>query len=267
VPRRGLAIGAVAAASLLALPVAPARAKHFVCPTHVTEITRSGAGALYTDRSGHTLWRCEASEEQRPTNTKLGPWTKQSMAYFDGNDVVWTVRITGTTGHREDAMWAADDEHGTWMRGLRPVVGTGAKTDVHIERLGQLGSVAAWVTTRGTVVVAVPRPGLDPETVGEDTPGATAPAGTTVSPTSGAPLGLVTALRPRGGRLVIGRWEGLSAGALADSLDLRETGSDDSGDQCSGQIGFQVTVQPVADQPPVGAQWFTQWQEHGGICG
>ncbi len=247
--------------AVLVAAVGPAAARAAGCPQHTGEFARTGGSVLWPGKvkGKNVLYGCTAFYDQRPKSFKLGPWNKASQASFDGQTVAWTVKKPGT---REDAIWIADVSRGyVWMRGLRPTTGRGSSTDVKVSRLLATGEGAAWVTTRGTLVMAISSPQERPEPVGETTPAATpTPA---VSPTTGAPQGLLVPLKPKGRRVVVGRWESVAGDDFADTLSL-EVGQGE-GDECGGVNPYDATVEPV-DGQRVGASWWAYWSSTSDVC-
>lgn len=245
--------------------VAPASAipQGYECPAHTGEFARTGASVLWPGKvkGKNVLYGCTAFYGEKPRSFRLGPWNKASKASFDGQTVVWTARKPGT---KEDAVWVADASVGsTWLRGVRPTTGKGSSADVKVERLVAAGEVAAWVTTRGTLVMAVSSPQDDAQAIGASSPAATQTPAT--SPTTGAPQGLLSPLVAKGKRIVIGRWEALASPAFADSLEVLV--GDGEGDECGGVNPYDVTVEPLAGGARVGAEISAYWGSSSEVCG
>jgi hypothetical protein len=286
-----LATVAAAAGGAATLATGPADAKSKKCAKHTTEVVRVGGSVLWTDAKKTILYGCSFYSD-KPALRKLGPWTKQSKAAFTGSTVVWTVRTKAKNGAKEDRIWISDasEANDTWVRGVRPTTGVGSASDVRVERLVAYGSGAAWVTSKGTLVMAVPSGREDPNTIpytpepgttpttpaattpagttpASTTPAATTPAATTPAATTPPPTltGLALPFAPQGKRLVVGHWPDVDIADLADSLELT-IGSNGDGDECGGVDPYQATVRPVAGQPRVGAEWFNDWSSASGVC-
>lgn len=247
------------------------------CPKHKNELVRSAGGVLWTSNGSAkagNLYVCTAYYGDPPVSRLIGPWTKGSKLAFTGSTVVWTVRKKDSAGSPIDAMYAADGPYGTWLKGVRPTVGPGNALDQRVSRLAVYGDAAAWVTTKGTVMMAVPSPN-DPqaEAVGEGTAGAAAPVvpGVTDDPNlTAAELlsysqGLSSSLQGTGRRLLIGRWTALAGPEFANTLKVGDGGGGD-GDECGGVSSYKVTVRPVAGQPRVGASWMSDWSSTSVAC-
>ncbi len=265
----GLAGGAAVPAASSAAPTS--------CPKHKNELVRSAGGVLWTSNGKSkpgNLYVCTAYYGDPPVSKKIGPWTKQSRLAFNGSTVVWTVRKKDSAGDPIDAVYAADGPYGNWLNNVRPTVGPGNALDQRVSRLAVYGDAAAWVTTKGTVMLGVPSPnGAEAEPVGAGTPGAAAPVvpGVTDVPLTADNLlaykqGLATApLKPTGRRLLVGRWTALAGPVFADTLELKE-GPDGDGDECGGVSSYKVTVQPVAGEARVGATWWSDWSSTSLAC-
>ncbi len=105
--------------------------------------------------------------------------------------------------------------------------------------MAQLLPGTAWVTQGGAVAVARQRfdaGSLD--LVGLGTPGAD---------------GLVSAPKPAGARLEIGRWGADAVDALASSFTIEDRGGDADG--CAAVNAYAALVTPIAGQPAVGVSW------------
>ncbi len=260
-----LALGLVAGA------VAPvAKAADPRCPKHQGELARSAGGVVWTGAGN--LYVCTAYYGDPPVSRKIGPWTKQSKLAFDGSTVVWTVRKAAADGAKSDVIYAADGPYGTWLKGVRPTTGPTGTLDTRVSRLQAYGQTVAWVTTKGTVMMGAQSPADDPQLVGAGTPGAAAPVvpGVTDLPNLTAgdvlsyPQGLRDPLKAVGRRVLIGRWAALKGPEFSDTLSI--TNVDGDGDECGGAATNRVTVEPVAGQPRVGAQWTSSWTSTSVSC-
>lgn len=251
---------ASAALAFAALPVSPAAAKAGTCKKHSTQIARKGASALWLSANKKVLYGCTSFYDLAPHDEKLGPWSPQSKVVFTGSTALWTVRAGG-----KDRVWAADatTENGAWVRGARPAIGDGA--DDAVLTLKAYGDAAAWITTKGTVVMAVKSPNDDePSPIGAGSLGALAP--TAPSPTAPKPQGLaVDPVKPQANRVVVGRWGGLDVPTLAGTLSVTE-GSGGDGDECGGVDQYVATVKPVDGQAAVGLSWLSSWSSTSGVC-
>lgn len=262
--RRGVPILAAAAltAALAVLPAAPAAAAS-TCKKHSTEFARKSGGTLWLSPDRKLLYGCAPRYEAPALDIKLGPWSPKSKYAFDGASAVWSVR-SGPA----DKVWAADatkTSSPAWLKGVTPVAGPGSKTDAAVQGLAVLGDAAAWVTTKSTVTFAVTNPDdLEPTLIGAGTPGATATPAT--SPTTGLPQGLVAdPPKPKGTRVLVGRWESIDAAVLAKSLKVTQ-GSGGDGDDCGGVNEWKATVAPVAGADPVGIDWYSRYSSVSGQC-
>ncbi|MDO9352539.1 MAG: hypothetical protein Q7T55_02525 [Solirubrobacteraceae bacterium] len=248
------------AAPLAVTGSASARAKGD-CPKHTGEFGRKGGSVLWPGPyAGRTvLFGCTSFYGEGPKNYRLGPWAKGSKWAFDGSTAAWVIKGSGGKGDRIYVGDAAAKY--TWLPGLAPVVGRGAKADGKVSRIVVTGDVAAWVTTKGTVAAAARSFEQDPETVGAEL--AAAKPDPAISPTTGLAQGLVSPPAFKGKRIVLGRFEAAAGKPLADSLKV--VIGQGEGDECGGTNPYTVTAAPIAGQR-VGATWFTSWTSTSGVC-
>lgn len=255
-----VAAAAVAAAGIAA-PSASAGST-WPCAKRKNEVVRTGGSVVW--HRGGSLFGCVAGYSNPdmfgdvegsdpwphtpPTKAKrLGPWSSGSQIEFDGVEAVWAYRTTSKAGAAIDRMYAIDVREGKpWMRAARPTFDTADRVVADL-KLGQ--NYAAWVTARGTLMAAAeggfgegeaaPDP-FDLERVGAGTPGA---------------AGLVPALVPRDGRLLIGHFEEHAAQAQA-TLQIRTIGDADmQNEECIGSHRWEASVRPLPDGPRVGGIW------------
>jgi hypothetical protein len=257
-----VAVALTAAALPLAVATSPASARaKGDCPKHTGEFGRKGGSVLWPGPyAGKTvLFGCTAFYGEGPKNFRLGPWAKGSTWAFDGSTAAWVIKGAGGNA---DRVYVGDaSAKYTWLPGLSPVVGKGAKADGKVSKIVVSGEVAAWVTTKGTVVAAARGHDEEPETEGAEL--AAAKPDPAVSPSTGLAQGLVSPLAFNGKRFVLGRFEAAAGKALAASLKIAV--GQGEGDECGGVNPYTVTVAPIAGQR-VGATWFTSWTSTSGVC-
>lgn len=260
---RALAGAALIAGATVALGVgaAPASAAPTTCKKPAKVVSSKYGNYLF--RKGTSLWACTAYYGDPPRTVRLGPWSQGfSRASFDGSTAVWTVAGPAVGGVPAARIWAADAPMGrAWIKGLRPTLpGTAVDdSDNAVGSLKAMGQAVAWVTGSGAVFMGVQEPnGGAPQPIGAGTPAA-APA-----PLDGLAQGLADPLAPRAHRLFVGRWGTLSPAALGKTIKLVAGQGD--GDECGGASPWLLTVQPIADQPAVGASWDSDWTSSSNAC-
>lgn len=259
-----LAVGLIAGA---VAPVAQAATKK--CPKHNGELVRSAGGVVWTGAGN--LYVCTAYYGDPAVSKKIGPWSKGSKLAFDGSTVVWSLRKT-VDGVKSDTIYAADGPYGTWLKGVRPTTGPTTNLDNVVSRMQAYGETVAWVTTKGTVMMAVETPADDPAAFGAGTPGAAAPVvpgvtdvgGLTADNVLSYPQGLASPPKAVGHRVLVGRWTALKGPEFSDTLSIVNVDGD--GDECGGAGTDRVTVQPVAGQQRVGVQWTSDWTSTSLAC-
>lgn len=269
-----IALFAAAGAAAFAGSAVPASAATS-CKTQPGLIAKKNGAVLWT--KGGSLYVCTAFYGDPAKTAKIGPWGKGSKYAFEGGNVLWTVRTNaGSDAGAEDRIYAADGPFGVWLKGVRLTTGPTSALDRSVKALKISGDAAGWVTTKGTVMAAVHTPdtGVPPEPIGAGTPGAAAPVVPGVTdvvpaPTSenvlSYPQGLSgPSVKPSGRRFLVGRWTALPNAAFAKTLSVKY--GDGDGDECGGAGDYRITVQPVAGQPAVGADWSTSWTSNSLAC-
>ncbi|MEH3053004.1 MAG: hypothetical protein PGN13_03215 [Patulibacter minatonensis] len=254
-----LALSGLAAAPLALAPAA-AHAKAPTCTRQANEIVRKSGSVLF--RKSSSLFSCTAGYGDPVRIHRLGPWSKGfSKVSFDGSSAVWTAAGPAFEGVPAARIWAANAAAGkTWIKGLKPVPGQQLDdTDNTVTKLKAYGQAAAWITAGGAVVAGSEEPaGTDPDPIGTGTP-AFAPA-----PIMGVPQGVSSPLKAAGHRALLGRWTGISVAELGKSL--RIAAGEGDGDECGGGGDWRITVTPIADQPEVGASWYSGWTSTSDAC-
>jgi hypothetical protein len=236
----------ISSAALLAVAAAPAAAgaddQPPPCPRVSGELVRSFQGDLFV-RDG-SLWGCAGQYGPQPVTRRLGKWGKGSQAAFDGRYATWTDR----SGKR-DRISSVDVATGAVrFRDVAPVPGD--SRDAKVAALEAYALGAAWVTTRGTLVMSVQTPTRAPRALG---------AG------SAAAGGLALPLKPTAdNRLVVGSWPG-EAAAVARTLTLDATAT--AGSPCGASSAPIATVKPLADAARVGARWGAVMRNNPGLPG
>lgn len=261
--RLALAAGALTAIAPFAggSAVASAAAALATCKKPAKVVASKYGNYLF--RKGTSLWACTAYYGDPPRTVRLGPWSQGfSRASFDGSTALWTVAGPTVEGVPTARIWAADAPMGkAWMKGLRPTLpGTAVDdADAVVPALKAMGQAVAWVTGNGAVFMGVQDPnGGAPTPIGAGTPAA---APTTLD---GVAQGLADPLVPRGHRLFVGRWSGISPVALGKTIKLVAGQGD--GDECGGASPWLLTVVPASGQPPVGATWDSDWTSSSNAC-
>lgn len=203
------------------------------CPQQGNELERAWRGAVFL-RDG-ALWGCTAVYTDDTTTRRLGPWGRGSQVAFDGRWATWTIRH-GRGARARDRLYSVDVGSGqATFTNAAPVPGDGG--DDRVTALAAASYMAAWVTSRGTLVAAIPAAHRAPRPVGAR---------------GGNGDGLLLPLRPVGTRLVVGRWPG-SAAAAARTLDVVNDGG--AGDECGGISTAVATVRPDGGSARAGVSW------------
>jgi hypothetical protein len=224
-------------ALLLAVPHA-AQAKAKSCPAKPGTLAHNSYGRVW--HAGHSLYACTTVYGRAPKTRRLGPYGTGTKVAWDGSSAAWTVALT-RDGVRSDRAWVASAEDGKrWLLGTRliPATTTTPAAEARVQRLFVFGESAGWVTTDGSVVLAVHSP--------EDAPAPFGPLPTT--PTADHKL------------VLVGRWPTANAPTLAASVQLGAFDGD--GDECGGSESYRLTVVPDATTPDLraGVSWFGGWE-------
>ena len=230
-------ITSTAALVLLALGAAgPASAKPRDCPKRANMISVKPLGRVWHERA--SVYACTTVYAHKPVARRMGPWTKQTRLAFDGVDLAWTTRVV-RGGVPYDRVWAGSADTGKrWQSGARlvPASASTPAREARIARIVQRDTGAAWTTTAGDVVFALPSPDADPS-----------PVGTLPGPLSATKGVLLVGTFPTSDH----------AGALAASMTLTE--GDGEGDECGGSNPYSLRVTPDPAAPAVGADWSSSW--------